>query len=167
LKTFPWGPAYREFHQSRNDSAATYEIVLADFVQIAAGRSVTLVADPTNALSVAITVTGPASGYFNDGQDQGRTRTGSELFTHIEVDNGAAGTPLWIAGTEPGLSVTSTNGNSSTWSGTLDLPAARGSRPMRLVVREYETWPIDQLGRFSGPSDAQGSRLIFIDTIPL
>jgi hypothetical protein len=47
------------------------------------------------------------------------------------------------------------------WTASLTLPAPRGSRPFRLLIEEFETYPVDV-----GGGKTQ-TRLVYADTMQL
>jgi hypothetical protein len=56
------------------------------------------------------------------------------------------------------------------WSGRVQLPAVRGERPLRLVVREYESYETDAEAAGSAnpePRTYHARRVVFVDTIEL
>jgi hypothetical protein len=145
---------YQSYNSGQEVNACS-EIVLADFIQIAANRSMSLVFNTTQPLDVNISVTGPVNPNGNSFQAQ------------IEVDEGASGSPLWMPGEEIVLVPVSPIAGITQWIRSLTLPVARGSKPMRIVVREYETWAVDATGRVAGTAPSSAQRLVFVGSYTL
>jgi hypothetical protein len=133
-------------------------IVLADFMQIAPGRGVTVVQKKGK---VTVTVSGqsytkaakaiPGPGYaraFLERRDKslgddpvlGWKQVGDAKTLHAESVRGG-----------------------KVWVGTLDMPSGRGE--YRIAVEQYEELPADRRGR--GLLTTTGRRLVFSDVIPL
>lgn len=105
------------------DTLNLSRVVLADVVPLSRGRSLSTVNDPHAPQSTQLTVQGPGSA---------GTTLATRLAVTVQVDGGAPGTPLWM---NVGDALGATAGPPM----PIPLPFARGSRAMRLVVREYET----------------------------
>lgn len=125
-------------------------VVQAQFAQLSPDRTLTVVfgTDPS---AVAVTVRGrsyrPVDGFAKP----------PVVTVAVQTANPAlSGDLAWttVAGTETTLTGSTPPG---TWTGTVTLPAAIGSRPMRLVVQEYEA-PSSDNGRL---------RLVYADTVTL
>jgi len=146
---------YQSYNSGQEINACS-EIVLADFVQIAAGRSMSLVFETTAPLTANIVVTGPVNPNGNSFQAQ------------LEVDQGTSGSPLWMPGEEVVLvPVTRSPSPVTQWIRAITLPVARGTQPMRIVVREYENWPVDAPGRVAGAAPSSAQRLVFVTSYTL
>ena len=82
--------------------------------------------------------------------------------------NAALGDLGWVPGKEFELK---RNNASNSWGGAVTLPAARGSKPMRLVFKEYELFKADSKGGpgSQGTADltAYGSRLVYASVIEI
>jgi hypothetical protein len=53
---------------------------------------------------------------------------------------------MWVqTGAAVDLSASTVSGV-TTWTGTVTLPAARGTQPMRILVAEYEQYPVLETG---------------------
>jgi hypothetical protein len=123
-------------------------VVLADFVQLAPGRSLSVVADPSDATKLNVTLNG----------DSYSTQAGlTRCALNIQADCGSPGTPLWLDFGETAL----TPSNPS----TLSLPFARGTRAMRLIVREFERHSADDLVRTDIAQSRTVERLVYADVI--
>ncbi len=126
-------------------------VALAQFAQLSPDRAATVVfaADPTK---VQVTVTGltyePVSGFA----------AAATISTLVQTaDPTLPGDLAWHTVTTTELIASSPAG---TWTGTITLPAARGSQPFRLVFQEFENT--------SGPDGAGGGRrLTYADAVQL
>lgn len=113
-------------------------IVMADFIQVAPDRSATLTFDAANPRKLRVAVTGLAYRATAAGQFP------SEVEVTVEVAEGPSGDLEWIPvenSSADGLDRIGGLGRKlwdGLWAGELKLPYDRGSRPMRLVVREFE-----------------------------
>ena len=145
---------YQSYNSGQEINACS-EIVLADFVQIAADRSMSLVFNPAAPLDVHIVVNGPVNPNGNSFQAQ------------LEVNQGTSASPLWMQGEEVVLVPVSPLPGITQWERDITLPVARGTQPMRIVVREYETWPVDAPGRIAGAAPSSAQRLVFVDSYTL
>jgi hypothetical protein len=109
-------------------------VVQADFAQLAPDRSATLTFPTTT--SVKVTVSG--AGYSTNAYDQIPAMTA----VAETVQPGVSDPELQWLQTGAGVSLTATtSGGVTTWTGVVNLPAARGSQPMRILVAESEQYP--------------------------
>jgi hypothetical protein len=109
-------------------------VVQADFAQLAPDRSATLTFPTTT--SVKVTVSG--AGYSTNAYDQIPAMTA----VAETVQPGVSDPELQWVQTGAGVSLTATtSGGVTTWTGVVNLPAARGSQPMRILVAESEQYP--------------------------
>jgi hypothetical protein len=122
-------------------------VVLADCLQLAPGRSASIVADAADADAVWVTLEGAAFGAPEAMRCSGT----------VQADCGTADAPTWLdfgeTPIEPHTPI------------RLGLPFARGARPMRLVVREFERRRADALVRTDITKDRGVERLVYADTI--
>lgn len=121
-------------------------VVLAQFAQLSPNRTATVVFNGTDPTKLTLTVSGltyPTTSSY---------ATRSEIDVLVQEKNPALqGDLAWstvATSTLPGAAT-------GTWTGGITLPAARGSKPFRLVVREYEL-----------PSKG-GRRLVYTDAIQI
>ncbi|HEY3367006.1 MAG TPA: hypothetical protein VGK74_18290 [Symbiobacteriaceae bacterium] len=115
-------------------------VVLADFAQLAPDRLATIMTDAAHPKELTVNVCGP--GY----RLSGATRTPSEMEVSVEQKrDGVAGDLGWIPvpGATFPLAVRDVDHPDMTWSGQATLPEARGAKPFRLVIREYERFESD------------------------
>jgi hypothetical protein len=126
-------------------------VVLADFAQLAPDRWVTMT--HVSPLTTMVTVIG---------HDYKRTVANPAMFGRVVVtvehrEPGIPGELGWTPVGEHTLPGAGLPQDKTKWSGQVTLPAPRGSKPMRLVVREYE--------RLSAGS--AGDRVTFTDVIQI
>ncbi|MCB0714115.1 MAG: hypothetical protein KDD67_17455 [Ignavibacteriae bacterium] len=130
--------ALARYHPKSVIDAHLSRIVMADYIQIAPDRSATVTFDPSDAQKVRVTVTGLAYRANAAGQFP------SEVEVTIETATGPEGDLEWIPADDSdtvGLDRIGGLGKKlwdGLWAGEVELPVARGSQPMRLVIREYE-----------------------------
>jgi hypothetical protein len=124
-------------------------VVLAEFAQLAPDRTASVVfgSDP-NSVNLGVT-----------GSSYGLSMAGGVPYGVVEVtperrDPGIPGDLGWIAEAPQVLAPQPLSTGDMHWHGKVTLPAARGSEPMRIVVREFE-------GLAGGP------RLTYTDVITL
>ena len=140
-------------------------VALADFVQLAPGRSASIVPDGADDHLLHVTITGPS---FVANEALGDlSRPPPALAVGVEVNLGEQTAPLWIpmASAElTGSRDTSQGVGATVWRGDIRLPLARGSRAMRLSVREYEVLPADVPGGDIAATTL-ARRLVYADVI--
>jgi len=125
-------------------------VVLADFAQLLPGRSVSITFDGLDPTVLNLAVTGLT---FNG------PGTAAVAVTVQEQVPGS-GDLAWIPASLTRLNpVKPFLGQDTLWTAQINLPAPRGSRPMRLLIEEYETYATDQPG---GPSQ---TRLVYADIL--
>jgi len=124
-------------------------VVLADCLQLAPGRSVSIVADAADASAVRITLDGAAFG----------TDAAMRCSATVQADCGSTQAPLWLDFGETALVPRMPT--------RLSLPFARGARPMRVVVREFERRRADALARADITQDRGVERLIYADVVDI
>jgi hypothetical protein len=144
-------------------------VVMADFAQLAPERLATV--NYPNATTASVVVTGVD--YIGSNRISGSSRMEVSVDT---ADAALGGEFRWRPEPTPAVVLTSQRPADNTmrwiWQGTITLPYARGSRPMRLVLREYEA--------FEGEATAQQltavamvapappvSRLVYADTFEI
>lgn len=123
-------------------------VVLAQFAQLAPDRALTVVFG-ANPAAVTVTVSGLSHRLVD-----GFAKPPAVTVAVQTADPALSGDLAWTTVTEETTLTGSTP--PGTWTGTVPLPAARGSRPMRLVVQEYEI-----------PSMGERRRLVYADTVTL
>ena len=130
--------ALARYHPKSVIDAHLSRIVMADYIQIAPDRSATVTFDPSDGEKVRVTVTGLAYRATAAGQFP------SEVEVTVETATGPEGDLEWIPADDSdtvGLDRIGGLGKKlwdGLWAGEVKLPFARGVRPMRLVIREYE-----------------------------
>jgi hypothetical protein len=145
-------------------------IAVADFMQLSPDRSasVTFGSDPTT-VNVAVTaptvVEGLAIGARTAVACAVETTQQPEP-TELDWTPVAPASPLAVDG-ELYLDQSYAAGSYGTSTGQVTLPAARGQQQMRLVIHEYELYPVDPTDRSLQIDWLKGRRLIYTDVIPL
>lgn len=137
-------------------------IIMADFVQLAPERHA-VVTYSSNLSQVSVALYGLTYNKSSYGS------SGSQVKVAVETrSNAALGELGWIPGKEFDLK---RNNASDSWVGAVTLPAARSSKPMRLVFKEYEWFKADSKGGpgSDGTADltAVGSRLVYASVIEI
>ncbi|MBI5294614.1 MAG: hypothetical protein HY869_03995 [Chloroflexi bacterium] len=140
-------------------------IVPAAFLQPLPDRSLTVVRQAPDKLSVKLRGPGPRGHRGVDGSLQTETNQAAAV---VEVQETYTNDPAlgWIPTGEETLLAAVFQGQSNVeWSGEVLLPAPDG-RPLRLAVREFEVHPTDDR---SGPTLIQASsrRLVHFDVVPI
>jgi hypothetical protein len=141
-------------------------VVLADFVQLAPGRSVTVTFDPNDTTRLTVSVSGPS--YQENSQSDNVGRPTPRMVVSVQADFGDTGLPLWIPMGDTALSRDTSQGIVNTlWSGQVVLPFVQGTRPMRLVIREFEPLPADDSNRDDISINRFVDRLVYADVFEL
>jgi hypothetical protein len=137
-------------------------VILADFVQLSPTRTASLGFDPNAPTLINVAVQGFGTFYFQDpNNDPNRYRQGTTVMAHVEVDYGEDGNELWIMDSA-GATYLPWN-SPDIWTGSITLPFARGTRAMRLVLREFENWSADPADRNTGETPVPYERLVYAD----
>jgi hypothetical protein len=140
-------------------------IVPAAFLQPLPDRSLTVVRQAPDKLSVKLRGPGPRAHRSVDGSLQAETNLATVV---VEVQDTHTSDPAlgWTpAGEETLLAAVFQGPSNVEWSGDVLLPAPDG-RPLRLAVREFEVHPTDD--RSGGiPVLTPGRRLVHVDVVPL
>jgi hypothetical protein len=150
------GPAYFPFirfalarlQPHAVQGAELSKVVLADFIQCAPDRTVTLTAVPDHPRQLRISVAGPAP------VKQKATLAPTVMAARVEVLHSSAGSEAWVP-VQSGWQVlprSQVTPAATVWSGVVVLPVARGSQRMRLVMAEVEVLPAAG-STFSGAMD--------------
>ncbi len=131
--------------------------VLADFVQLTAQRTASVVADATGAQAVDVTVSGPAP--LLNATSDATARPAHQMAATAQANIGTADQPVWASFGQLNLSQDSSElPVQMVWSGLVPLPATRGSAPMRIMLQEWESLPSDT---------GQNARLVYSDVVPV
>ena len=140
------------FQPSSLSGVEVSPVVQADVTQLAPDRMATLTFP--GATSVSLTVAGASFTSSSVGP-------GPSLMTAFVQTAQAGVTDPELMWTPQGSATTltpTTNGLITTWTGTLTLPASRGSQPLRIVITEAEQYPV------VGAGDA-AERVTYFDAI--
>jgi hypothetical protein len=125
-------------------------VVLADFIQLLPDRAASITFDPIDPTSVQLAV-------------NGLTYTGPgipAMTATLEMQPVGSGDMAWTPVAPIPLTANTFGGPDTVWTAQITLPAARGSRPFRLVIEEFETFTRDVPGN-------QQSRLVYADILDL
>ena len=125
-------------------------VVLADFMQLVPDRSASITFDPMDPTAVQLAV-------------NGLTYTGPGTVTMsatLEMQVPGSRDSAWLPVAGIPLTAHTFGGPDTLWTGSVVLPAARGSRPFRLVIREFESYPTDSSG-------GERQRLVYADILDL
>ncbi len=125
-------------------------VVLADFMQLAPNRAASITFDPMDPTSVQLAVNGLT--YTGPGT--------ATMTATLEMQVPGRADSAWLPVADIPLTAHTFGGPDTLWTGHVVLPAARGSRPFRLVIREFETYTVDS------PGSVQ-RRLVYADILTL
>jgi hypothetical protein len=140
--------------------------VLADFVQLAPNRTASVASNPNDSKQLTVSVSGPS---YQENLSSGNLgRPVPRVVISVQMDGGDPGSPLWIPAGETELMRNSSGGLANVlWSGTVQLPFARGAKPMRLLIREYEELPADSGDRSDISKTIFTERLVYADVFAI
>jgi hypothetical protein len=127
-------------------------VVLTDFAQAAPDRRLRVTFRSDTRLDLRVT------GYAHD--DHGPNEMDVTLEEHDPAIPGDLGWKAVTGKQENLRSNPTATPYLWRWEGDLALPEKRGSRPYRLVVREYERYAAD-------PPDRRAERVVYVDTVEL
>ncbi|HEY3398448.1 MAG TPA: hypothetical protein VGM19_12405 [Armatimonadota bacterium] len=143
-------------------------VVLADFAQLTPDRSAVVTFDPASNTGLNVTVTGPT-------YNQSALGRGPEDLAVLEVSveqktPNVGGELTWapVAGDPVPLKFVPARAGGSAWQAPVTLPGPRGGGKYRLVIREYETLPVDPPTTpvlMVAAQAARGRRLVYADAI--
>jgi hypothetical protein len=125
-------------------------VVLVDFIQLMPDRSASITFDPIDPTSVKLAVSG-------------LTYTGPNsaiMVAILQTQPAGSGDLAWVPVTEIPLTAHKFGGPNTLWTAEIILPEARGSRPFRLLVQEFEAFTKDAPGR-------EQLRLVYVDILNL
>lgn len=97
------------------------------------------------------------------------SRTAPTILVGVELNTGDPGVPLWIpvSSTELIDSLDLSRGPGFTaWESDIRLPLARGVKPLRLTIKEYENLPTDPASR-DITTVTLTRRLVYADVVVL
>lgn len=152
--------ALARFQPKSVQDAHLSRVVLADFAQLAPDRSATLAFAPQKPTSVSVGLSGVSYASSAAGTGPGVVEVSvEERLAGVEGDLGWVPVPGLLGRPTALLPQPGARG-ATQWAGQVTLPAARGSRPFRLVIREFE--------RFR-PAAGQGlvRRLVYADALEI
>ena len=131
-------------------SAHLSRVVLADFIQLLPDRAASITFDPIDPTVVQLAVNGLTY-----------TGPGAAMMTAtLEMQPIGSGTFAWTPVASIQLTPRTFGGPDTLWTASITLPAARSSRPFRLVIQEFEVYTQDVPG-------SQRQRLVYADILDL
>jgi len=141
-------------------------VVLADFAQLAPDRSATVVFDSRDQTKLTVTITGPTYAASDVGSG------GSQMEVSVQKKlPKSSGAPGWMPASDEVFTLQRQKGirRMPTWSGTVTLPAQRGSQRFRLIIKEYELLFTDnvQAGILTALRLETGRRLVYADALEI
>ena len=125
-------------------------VVLADFVQLLPDRAASIMFDPIETTTVQLAINGLT--YGGPGQ--------ATMTATLQMQPAGGGDSAWTPVARIPLTAHAFGGPDTLWTAQIALPAARGSRPFRLVIEEFETYTRDLPG-------SQQTRLVYADILNL
>jgi len=125
-------------------------VVLADFIQLLPDRAASITFDPIDPTAVQLAVNGLT--YTGPGA--------ASMISTIEMQPPGSGARAWIPVSSISMTPHIFGGPDTLWTAQITLPAARGSRPFRIVVQEFEIYTRDVQG-------SQQQRLVYADILNL
>ncbi|MBI2322219.1 MAG: hypothetical protein HYU88_09075 [Chloroflexi bacterium] len=152
--------ALARFQPNSVSGAHLSRVVLADFAQLTPDRSATLTFASNKPTSVSVALSGVSYASSAAGSGPGVVEASvEERLAGVEGDLGWVPVPGLLGRPVPLLPQPGTRGTTQ-WAGQVTLPAARGSRPFRLVIREFERYR---------PAAGQGlvRRLVYADALEI
>lgn len=135
-------------------------VVLADFMQLSPDRSASIVFNASDQTSVNVSVSGVFPQSSGSASETTSAPNSITVTVQQKTDNIADPNMGWASspGGEYTIQLSLTGNSPETWSGTVQLPAARGSQPMRLVITEYENYAAE---------GGTGQRLVYQEAVQL
>ncbi|MFC9449163.1 hypothetical protein ACFTSE_23705 [Bacillus cereus] len=155
--------ALTRFQPNSIDDLRLSPVILADFVQTAPNRAVTVTRDPNSQGLFSISV----NGVTNTTQHlNNSTATTSQIRALVQQRNtsiedeilGWESIPIKV---ELVPSIPDAQGI-VVWQGQLSIPNEYQGKQLRIIVEEYETLPLA-----TSPNQESEERLVYVDTIPL
>jgi hypothetical protein len=167
--------ALARFQPNSVAGAHLSRVVIADFIQLVPGRSVTVVPDRVGAAAKSLTVTVSGVSYIQTSAGVAPADIEASLETRSPDVPGDLG---WVAvaGSTVELKaqrVATLAPGHFNWAGKVNLPAARGAKPYRLVIREFETFISDEVEKPAKPTLTVAAvpkkvrRLVFAEAVEL
>jgi hypothetical protein len=127
-------------------------VVLADFAQLLPGRSASITFDGLDPTVLNLAVTGLTFA----------APSAASMVVTVQEQVPGSGALAWIPASITRLEpVKPLLGKDALWAAQIQLPAARGSRPMRLLIQEYEIYATDE------PEGRPQPRLVYADVLSL
>ena len=149
--------------QTANDDCKLSRVTQAEFMQLVPDRTASVSYVAGNLRTLNVSVAGPSRGISEQGENQFEVRVES-------LAAGAADDAAWLPALDTPVELKLQRileRGVLRWGAQVELPADRGTRPFRLVFREYEQLPSDETVAVMGAGTIQAParRLVYVDTI--
>jgi hypothetical protein len=125
-------------------------VVLADFIQLLPDRTASVTFDPIDPTSLELAINGLT--YKGPGL--------ARMTATLQMQPPGGGDLAWMPVASIPLTAHTFSGPDTLWTAHVSLPSARGSRPFRLVIEEFEVYTRDVPG-------SQQTRLVYADVLNL
>jgi len=125
-------------------------VVLADFAQLMPDRTASITFDPVDPTSIQLAVNGLT--YSGPGA--------AAMTATLQTQPIGGGDLAWVSLSTISLTSHTFGGPDTLWTAQITLPAPRGTRPFRLLIKEFETFTKDIAG-------SQQQRLVYADILNL
>ncbi len=133
-------------------------VVISDFSQLAPDRAATVSFTSPNPQTATVAITGNAVGVSSAGH-------GSEVEVTVETSRPEGGEDLaWVPAGDRVVKLQRVRGE-ALWRGEVTLPARRGEKPMRLVLKEYEVFTGVEPSITHVQAPEYNRRLVYADAI--
>jgi hypothetical protein len=133
------------------DDAHLSRVILADFIQLMPGRSASITVDPIENTNLHLAIDGLT--YNGPGQ--------ALMTATLQTQPLGGGDLAWVPVSVMALTPDNSTGLNTLWTADITLPAPRGTRPFRLLIEEFETFPTDFDGK------GQQRRLTYADVLQI
>ena len=142
--------ALARFQPKSLPDAHLSRVVLADFAQLVPGRSASIAFDGYDPTLLHVAITGLLH----------RATGQSAMQITVETQPPGAGNLAWTPVSIVALTPAPGPGATTLWTSPITLPHARGSRPFRLRIEEFEIYP-------TGTGNETQNRLVYADVLVL
>ena len=126
-------------------------VILADFIQLLPDRSASITFDPIDTTNLQLAVDGLT--YNGPGQ--------ATMAATLQMQPLGGGDLAWVPVSIASLVPDNSVGLNTLWTAQINLPEPRGSRPFRLLIEEFESFPTDF------QNTGRQNRLIYADVLSI
>jgi len=163
--------ALARFQPNSVAGAHLSRVVQADFIQLVPGRAASVVFDKPGAGAKSLNVTVAGVSYIQSAGG-GPSDIEASLETRASDIEGELG---WTAVSNSTVALQAQRmpnlaPGHFTWTAKINLPTAKGAKPYRLVIREYETFVSDEIDKTAHATAAvlkKARRLVFAEAVEL